>query len=370
MSNLSPQYSLSVDRFHEAAKASGFILKSYELAGWKGPHGESLSCDIALRKHTDASTVLVTTSAIHGVEHLGGALQAAWMKEAQDIYGTQKIDLLHVHALNPFGFAHDRRADHENIDVNRNFLQAFDINHNPRYARYADAIVPKKDDLLTHISGQFRIAVAAKLWPGAAVMKDILTHGQTIDPLGMYFGGHKPSWSRSVWTDIIREHLQHYERVLHLDVHTGLGAPGELQVFPSGQVKTEALDFARHIWGPFVTVQPRAVEADLKGSSFIYGDITDFWDVLSTHKPSRADTYALEFGTVEPMQVFMALRADHALYAQGITDKAKLDKARLMMRAAFAPEDEAWLAQVMAKGRQAYQAAYAGLAAELAQSPK
>jgi hypothetical protein len=34
---------------------------------------------------------------------------------------TQGVAVLYVHALNPYGFSHIRRATHENVDLNRNF---------------------------------------------------------------------------------------------------------------------------------------------------------------------------------------------------------------------------------------------------------
>jgi hypothetical protein len=42
---------------------------------------------------------------------------AEWRAKARDA----GVAVLYIHALNPYGFSHIRRATHENVDLNRNF---------------------------------------------------------------------------------------------------------------------------------------------------------------------------------------------------------------------------------------------------------
>ncbi|MCP4200482.1 MAG: DUF2817 domain-containing protein, partial [bacterium] len=48
-----------------------------------------------------------------------------------------------VHALNPYGFAHLRRADEDNVDLNRNFVDhSKPYSENSNYDALANAIAP------------------------------------------------------------------------------------------------------------------------------------------------------------------------------------------------------------------------------------
>src|SRR5205085_1802617 len=69
-----------------------------------------------------ASKGLVLVSGTHGVEgFLGSACQTGWLRgDAFRVPNDTAVIL--VHALNPYGFAWCRRVTHENVDLNRNFL--------------------------------------------------------------------------------------------------------------------------------------------------------------------------------------------------------------------------------------------------------
>jgi hypothetical protein len=42
-------------------------------------------------------------------------------QEWRDLAHAEGVAVLYIHALNPYGFSHLRRATHENVDLNRNF---------------------------------------------------------------------------------------------------------------------------------------------------------------------------------------------------------------------------------------------------------
>jgi hypothetical protein len=337
--------------FLEAAVSAKYEIETHFLPGLTGPEGESLSCDIAIKSRSTSDAV-VTTSGIHGVEgYAGSMLQTSWIKNAALL--PDGPDIIHVHMLNPYGAAYMRRADHRNNDVNRNFMSRWPVDEpNVRYATYADVIVPKQDGgLLPSLVTQARL-IAAQVIPGQAVMKDIITQGQYSDPKGMYYGGSGPSWSRKIWEGTINRILSKYQRVCHLDIHTGLGRTGELQAIASPR-SSRALEFAKAVWGQ--TPAPLHGEGKLLKSSPITGDINDFWDIASGPKPGEAISITLEFGTRAAFDVFRALQADHIAYAQNVTDPERLSRVRGLMREAFSPSDPVWASQVLQAGTQAYQ---------------
>src|SRR5689334_3816107 len=84
-----------------------------------GPDGKSLFLDTTVIGGREARRALLLVSATHGVEgYFGSGIQAGLLREgiaAQVASGTK---LVMLHALNPYGFAWDRRVNEDNADIN------------------------------------------------------------------------------------------------------------------------------------------------------------------------------------------------------------------------------------------------------------
>src|SRR5262249_22042742 len=94
--------------------------ESHAVAG-RGPSGEELTTDVAWLGPERAPRVVVLSSGLHGAEgFLGTAVQLACLAEPPTM--PPGTGLLLLHALNPFAYAHRRRADADNVDLTRNFL--------------------------------------------------------------------------------------------------------------------------------------------------------------------------------------------------------------------------------------------------------
>ena len=72
-SYFSPNYSNARARFIAAAEALGTRNESHTLPGFTGAEGEPLSLDTALFAPPKARSLLVLTSAVHGVEGFCGS---------------------------------------------------------------------------------------------------------------------------------------------------------------------------------------------------------------------------------------------------------------------------------------------------------
>jgi hypothetical protein len=67
--------------------------------------------------------VLVTISATHGIEGFcGSGAQTAWYATGAWREIPPDVAQLHLHAVNPHGFAWLRRVNEDNVDLNRNFV--------------------------------------------------------------------------------------------------------------------------------------------------------------------------------------------------------------------------------------------------------
>ena len=115
------------------SEARSSFIREVDLLGaqrWSAalPRSEPsdpLTIDVARLGPPDATRALVISSGTHGVEgFFGSAVQLATLKHSlPDIHAQPGLALVLIHAVNPYGFAHLRRVNEDNIDLNRNFLR-------------------------------------------------------------------------------------------------------------------------------------------------------------------------------------------------------------------------------------------------------
>ena len=128
-------------KFLESAEAAQARVTSYEHPK-KALNGKPLFVDVAVIGSDKASSVLLVTSGVHGVEtYAGSAVQTGLLRSGllQKLRGNQTVVL--VHALNPYGFDRFRSANHDNVDLDRNFVshKEDDYPANDDYDQVAEA---------------------------------------------------------------------------------------------------------------------------------------------------------------------------------------------------------------------------------------
>jgi hypothetical protein len=239
--------------FHDARelfKESGKRVQGAQLL--RLPVSESdktMSSDVVVIPG-DRSKYLIHISGTHGVEgYAGSAIQSTALQYLSNIYHKNNDDIsslkdsmptiVFVHALNPHGFANNRRVNEDNIDLNRNFLneQEFQTvrNRNPNFAGYVDI-----DDYLNPISKPYKSLFLNDLHGYIVSGKTILSHGMIkikkgllsgnyFNQKGLGFGGFKLSRSGENLVRLMNQLDIHgtAEKVVLIDVHTGLGPSGQ-----------------------------------------------------------------------------------------------------------------------------------------------
>lgn len=92
--------------------------------GLPGPDGDELTIDVARFSPQRPERLIVLSSGLHGVEgYLGSAVQCAILEEELEGWTPpDRLAVVMIHALNPYGFAFHRRVNENNVDLNRNFL--------------------------------------------------------------------------------------------------------------------------------------------------------------------------------------------------------------------------------------------------------
>src|SRR5215472_448614 len=131
-------YAEARDKFLAAGTASGARAFRHVHPSERGAQGEELSIDLMQIGDERASGLLLLTSGTHGVEGFcGSGCQVALLRDDAFRAAVERsgVSVLMLHALNPYGFSHLRRANEDNADLNRNFVDlALPLPSNPAYA--------------------------------------------------------------------------------------------------------------------------------------------------------------------------------------------------------------------------------------------
>jgi hypothetical protein len=337
MAQLAADYPHARATFLAAAEAAGGVLTSYAHPSC-GPDGGALATDVAVFGRPDARHRLLVVSGTHGVEGFAGSLcQTTWLGDG--LAPPSDLAVVMVHAINPFGFAWIRRVNEDNVDLNRNCIDfAAAVPANPGYDALAEALVPARWDEPT------QAATAAVLLEYAGEhgfdgLQAAVSSGQYRHPLGIFYGGAGPVWSRATLERIVRTHLADATHVAILDLHTGLGPNGHGELIAShpdaaGRARLDACfdDYT-------VPSDGDSVSADVRG---------DVLDAMEEWLPGVAVAgVAIEWGTVDIVEVSTALRADAWLHGHDDPTGPAAAGIKARLRAAFAPDDPRWADRVV-----------------------
>ena len=354
-SAFSPSYAKARVKFLEGAATLGARIESFNHP-LPGRDGERLALDAALVGDAASERLLIVSSGCHGVEgYCGSGVQVFALHDAdwRDKARAAGVAVLYLHALNPWGFSHLRRVTHENVDLNRNFVDfARPLPVNAAYRRVHPLLLPA--DWPPDEAN--RAAIGALIaTDGVAAWQAAISGGQWEFADGLFFGGHAPTWSHQAVRQALARYAGRARRVAWIDLHTGLGPGGVGERIHAGRDDAAALARTRRWWGAQVT----SVHDGSSTSAPLTGLM---WAAIEDAAP-RAETtgIALEYGTEPLAEVLDALRGDHwlALHPQAPAGLAAQIKARLLR--AFHTDTDGWKGQVVSQARQAMFQAVEGL---------
>ena len=357
LDQFSNDYAEARGKFLAACRAAG-LAPEHHVHPKQGPGGEELAIDVAWLGPRDAKNVMVTLSATHGIEgFVGSAAQTAWLSQA--VTSDLPLGAAHllVHGLNPHGFAHLRRVDENNVDLNRNFVDHGRPPANPGYAELADAIAPPSLDEAVLAEGQARLE-AYRERHGFGPWVRAVIGGQYEFADGLFYGGCAPSWSHRRLVEILRTHLKAARQVGVIDVHTGLGPYGHGQIMGCHPTGSPGHALLTAWFGEEAAAEEGHAAYDLTQPT----DTSQaFAWLLGT---AELVAICLEFGTRPEMQVLHALRRDNWLYLHGDPTSEQGREIKAEIRDAFYPDDPAWRQAVLTRALEVHQRMLTGLAAD------
>jgi len=348
----SADYAQARRKFLEAARARGLAVDSHVLP-LTGAQGEALATDVVLDGPTDASRMLIVISGVHGVEGFcGSAIQTGMLRMGAGAVAPD-TSVLYVHAVNPYGFSHLRRATEENIDLNRNFVDfSRPLPLNAGYGEIHDLLLPAQWPPLPE--GESRLAQYRERH-GARGLQRAMSLGQHSHHDGLHYGGLAPAWSNSTFRGILRRYAARVQQLASIDIHTGLGPYGVGErIFASMDDDPEVLAGGRRWWGELTSVTT-GTSTSIPLTGPIQCALTDECPL------ARHVGICLEYGTYPTERVTAAMRAEHWLHRHGSDGTAQAADIRQEMKNAFYPDAPDWKHAVWQQGSRACLQALHGL---------
>ena len=356
--HFSVDYGEARAKFLAACDVAGAHVEHFRSTN-TGPSSEPLFTDVADLGPDDADGVLLLCSGTHGVEGFAGsAIQTGLLLEgiASRLPDGQRVVM--VHALNPFGFAHLRRVNEDNVDLNRNFVDhAAPHPAYPAYETLADAIAPRSCSALATAWAFARLRWYG-LVHGRSALRAAISGGQYSHPDGLFFGGHAETCSNRTLRTIVSDQLGGATRVAFLDLHTGLGPFGHGEIMVHAETDSPEHGRAVAWWSK----RTKSVAAGESATTSLTGTTDSALDQLRTTAEVTAAT--VEFGTFPAITVLRAMRAENWLHHHGGRNHPRAKAITAEMRRVFYPDTADWKDQVWRQGRAVVDQALAGLSTD------
>src|SRR5207302_11062422 len=239
-----------------------------------------------------------------------------------------------------------RRVNEDNVDLNRNF-----VDHDKAYPKndgylvIADAVLPKEWSEASKAETQ-RVFDAYAQKHGAYGLQGAISGGQYTHPDGIFFGGHKQTWSNRTIRAIARQELSHARQVGIIDFHTGLGPFGHGELICAIPPTSKSFARARAWYGDEMT----SPEGGTSTSAVVVGVMTDAFP--QELPDAQVTPIAIEYGTYSVSEVLGAVRADNWLHQRGDLKSALARELKADMKERFFPAGDKWREMVWTRADQ------------------
>ncbi len=329
-------------RFLDAVQKQQLQLHSIQVRGLS-PAGKPIFTDIAHNVINPQMPTLIHVSGVHGIEgYLGSNIQSSILEsEGLSAEVLQKVNVVFIHALNPYGMSWYRRVNAHNVDLNRNY-----------YRNEVERPINSDFDFFAPIFEKRPTEKKWKIWKKAlwAVFKlgirrtaGAIAKGQYHQAESLFYGGSSVEAEVHEPLHYLQKLLKGCKKIYVIDVHSGLGKfASENFILDGLQVEADEL-----FWKTTLASELINPMADNK----YYRAEGTLADAFRDHFPDSELLYIFEeFGTKPVHQVLQTLMAEHKTFL-----KLKLDRMRaFQMIATFFPYEKGWRIKTADSGKQTY----------------
>lgn len=296
----SESYEEARAKFRDAATAVAAEQHSLEVA--KDDAG-TYTTDIAIVRGSGRGLAVIV-SGTHGVEgYAGSAIQLLLLGRLREA-PAPVATLVFVHALNPYGMAHFRRVNENNVDLARNALHPGEFERlrsadrlHSTYMKFDSLFNPKEVPgwLYVNVGFWFKFLYMV-LAHGMLNLKRTLVAATYTETKGLVYGGRELQPSHRLLQEFMARtfHDVHASNVTWVDVHTGLGPSGVDVLLGSAQDRAELGALYPRAAGEFDGCQYAALNST---EDVLALRCTDAWGgVTAPNDASQAGGYEFTVG--------------------------------------------------------------------------
>ena len=319
-----------------------------------------LTVDSALFSRAGNTKLLALISGVHGAEaYAGSAVQNLVLHEHLDSLLNAGIDILMIHAANPFGFLHNRRATENNVNLNRNFIRdpkLFSF-HNSSYGELSHLLEPQGAVSSPGLSAFLRSVelVGDYITSGfdAQGMIVAIGQGQYHSPQGLEYGGSTPEPNVAIIEHILSTTFPRYTNVLTLDIHTGLGAQNTLHMITGQNLAPATRQKLEDIFS-FAKEQSIVFTSGSDSGFYVtHGDLIDFIPTIISPR-THVMAITAEFGTLgnsilNKLSTANRLTLENQGYHFGYESESVKQQVQKDFCELFNPSSIEWKTQVLQK---------------------
>lgn len=248
-----------------------------------------------------------------------------------------------------------RRVNEDNVDVNRNFLL-----DGERWAGAPDGYAaldgllnpPRPPGAISGFRAKALLQIARR---GLPALKNAVAGGQYAFPRGLFYGGAGPVETHRLLRDALPQRIGAARRVVHLDLHTGLGDRGTYKLLIAHPPGAPELPDLQRIFGA-----SEIQGWDRTGVSYDVRGALGPW-CKARFPRTTYDVVVAEFGTEPILSVVEALHRENRAHQWGNPAEPRSIQAKERLRDVFAPPEPAWRDRVVAAGVRLGEQAIAGV---------
>lgn len=331
----SDNYGEARDKFLAKCEQVGFRQMRFRVPAEESPE---LFIDFALLKR-DPKKCLIHISGVHGIEgYAGSAVQNAILDHK---FSEDGASILFIHALNPYGMAFYRRANAQNVDLNRNCLKNRDPSQNTDYLFFDSYLNPSS--FWGFYTGALKAYYQYKRL-GKARSSQAIASGQTLKSGGLFFAGDSIQREIKLVQEFLYSHLKEIETSFVIDLHTGLGNYCQELLFIDQDKENSSISlfektFHRKINHP-------------NPENGIYENRGPLSDGIRAALPKTKVHYCLqEFGTRPEKNTFAALRLENYEWKKRVLQNYPKRSIVQQMLNTFCPPEAEWRNNLLELGK-------------------
>jgi hypothetical protein len=299
----------------------------------------------------NSENLLVISCGTHGVEgYAGSAIQRMIMEKYITPENLENTGVLLIHAMNPYGFSRIRRVTENNVDMNRNCDATADLfnNKNEGYTKLYKFINPDKRASLGSFQNRLFVerAILKIVKATMPVLRQAVLQGQYQYPEGLYYGGKEFEHQVIALKPNLIRYASGYNRIIHIDLHTGYGARGKMHLFPNPALNKNVKEGTEKLFEGY--------QIDWGDSKNFYTITGDFSNLIGKMLPEKlVIPMTLEYGTMDSQKTMGSLRSiqnmilENQGFHHGYKNERSERKIKGWLQEMYAPSSPVWRTMVM-----------------------